>query len=1764
MSAARVFPIVLVVLLAVVAVGSAAPSPVSAHERGHDASGWAAQAPGPGRVPVADAPAEAGAITTAAQAAAGARRRSLQVDGEVDAVRVPHAADLVPDAEFTLELWVKRRPAIGCATLVGKDRRAGMWLAVCDGRLRFSLDGGAVIDGNQVLPEWRWVHVAVAASRTTVTLFVGGAIDRAMPSGGSTPGRTTAPLVIGADAAPGAPFSGWLDEVRLWRVERTAQAIRDDRFRRPGMQPDLIAEWPLDGSARDLVGGHDGEIVSGGAYSFDGVLPRASTLPLTEVPVTVDGVCGAAEYGAADRVVLDGPLGREAFVQASAAYVHVCVAGLARPANQNAYVAAFLDRDGSRRDPAQPGDLRLAVNYRGLARVDEGDGAGGYREVTLGHDAWSAVRAIDREEWAAEMRIARTTLPVPAEPGGPVTFGLALSYADVARQGDDYLWPVAAEPAAPTTWAPVALGREVGLPPLVRLSGAVRRGVGEDGSEGVEGSEIVLFALVGDALTVVDRTITDGGGGYAVAHRGATPDAFVVRQIDPPGMTSVRADAGPHGRAVGANVLRYDAGEGDAFPEHIGDGLFVDRQGPPRTEPLAQHYLIVHAPPVKRGDLWSIVGAKERQGFHVTAASTDEIWRLADGRDLAERVHNWLRAYWEAVEPEPVYALLVGRGDAVPVRDVGWLGSDHRTPGSPTYYPAWPTTWYYADVDSDWDADGDGYYGEFMTCAPGTTYHDPVMGDRECPEAGSLSREGPYGALRSTEDDFVAEIMVGRVAASAPGAVRRALAASVAAESWSSAAKQRVLLAGSFWWFHGSSWSAEVGRSVPGGDPRAHPWLGRAWAPLKPFGLDAAEHLDVSLRAMLLPFTDEIMRLYESTSPGGDPALSPTARQPDAPLTRATLASVWTEGRPALVNLEGLGWPGGVVGIRWQHDWNDDGRIDQPAPPDYCRDEAITPTSQIGPPCWELLDEPIVDADTPAPWAGPPPVVFANSGRTGAVAWAFDGMDEGGNVSDLRFGPAAVAGQLAGRGRVAAWIGAVGPVPPGMLNDAQDGFNADVMGRSLRLGDAFWAANSDLARAAPYDPRAFGLGLFGDPALLHWGGALDTAAVWPQSGRDWRASGSTAYGGPTVPEQRWQLREGGASPVVVDGDGHVFVVLGTDRLVHLTPAGAVVAEVRLPAPLGGVHAHGPALTDNGLVLATDNPPALLRYDRALRLEQQVPLRYGAPAGPVRVGPDGTAWVPMTDAMVRVTAGGLALAASLESPTGGVAWTPDGGVVWSVRDAAVLRFTQTGNGEPRITRRALADGGTLTEPAVTPAGGVLVGSTSGRLHVLPADGDPWRMETGREMDVRPALAGEDTVVIGNRAGDVAAYDLARRSERWRTRLGGAVRVAPVLDGGTVFLPDSGVAALDLATGKALWRHDRIPAVAVVLGAGRAMYASGATGLTALGEAGWLTGPSAVRLEPAPGRVTVRWRDNDANESGYRVQLCDLGLRCTVAGTAGANATSFVAASLPVLPGEPFFARVQALGRDAGALVAAADALPAGRAVPAPSATGHVPSGPQASGARSSDFVQSAVAAAAEPAPAAPRSLEATARSAGAIRLTWRPSGDLGLLEGFVVERAPTAQGPWADVGFAGPDETLFVDEGLIADTAYSYRLRALSEGGEARSGTAAATTLALRLAAPTGVTAQVGRDGVTVRWQDRERLETGYVVERLAPGSARYEVIGRVGPNAERFVDRVYLAEGVYGYRVKAVNDLAESAYGRAGVRVGTGVPSVLYLPVCVR
>ncbi len=1691
-------------------------------------------------------------------------RRALVVESEFDAVRVDHAAELAPRQAITLEVWLKHRQPRGCGTLVSKGRATSYWLGLCDGRLRFEIAGRQILESSTTVAEGRWTHVAVSYQQPTARLYVNGVLDRENTNAREPLADGNADLILGADAGPGLALRGILDHARLWSLVRSAAEIAANDFAVLSPQAGLVAQWELDGSARDSVGRHDGRAESGGLFTYDGAVPRDLAIPTSAATITVDGRCDPAEYSQAQRLAVDAAEPPLVLALASASDIYVCFHRMARPRSGSGVTQVYLDRNLSRGEVAQASDYRFGINQRSIAEARQGDGAGGWRDLALPAGTWQATQVTDQDSWSAEYRLPRSFLDRPVGPDEPFRFGLAIGMTADVPVAADYYWPVRTVANAPRTWSVVTLADRVSVLPRATFRGRCVRFDSNDRPVGIPGATLQLFAVREAGATLVATTQSDSGGRYELEYRGEWPDRFLVRQFDARGTYSVRSEAGLRGTAVAANVLQYEISRNESASWlAFSDGLFVDDVGQPHLGRAGPLYLVVYADPISAEDLTALVAARQGQGFEVITVSTADLARIGQGRDLAEQIRNWLVNQWRYASGRAVYALLIGRGDKIPIRDVGWMDNDHRDPASPRYYPAWPTDWYYADLDSDWDADGDGYFGELMRCKPGDKYPDPE-GEKTCPESGNLLREGPYGALRSPEDDFRPEISIGRIAANEPGEVRRALTAMLAAESVAGSDKQRALLAGSLYSFKGRSWSAAAGASVVGGSVEANPWVGAPWDGLQPLGYDAAVHLETRLKPLLQPFMLTISRQYESTVPEtGLEYLAPSAFVPDAALSPDALAQAWANGRYGLVNLAGRGGPTEVSAARWIHDWDRNQIIDQPASPGTCAGQTVNQAGRVGPPCDELIAEAIADSRLPIP-NGPPPVVVASSSQSGAVAWRWKAMDRSQNVLGLRYGPAALASLVPGRGLASAWVGSMMDVWPGHLDDFQLAVNRGLVEQSLRLGDAVWLANAELASAEPYDIRSYGVQLFGDPAQSYWGNPLDASGAWPQDGRDWQASNASPYVGPSLPERVWRASDSGPNSAPSIGGRGEILVAGQDGLLRIATSGLLLNRITLSGATAATNRYPPAVGVDGAYVALGN--TLYVLDANLGLREQVRLPAGATVnGAPRIGPDGSVWVPTRLGMARVTGhGGVTMFGGGEAAIGAMAVLPTGEVVWSSGADAVAVCSIDREG--KATQDEIAESGmrNLTPLAVAPSGQMYVGSSTGRLYAINRRGAVWQVDTGSAISARPAVGSDGSVYVGTARGSILAYGPSGGREAWRRDLGTAIRATPSLDHGYLYVAaGSELIALHLATGHLAWRIDLGGTTdersTPVIGADRTLYVlrSDQT-LVAIREAGWLPAPSEVRVTSGPDRLTVDWRDNASEETGYRVELCGPDGWCFSPTDVAANVTRASLRRLPVAPGKPVYARVLALG--------AVDEHPVLLAVPPGSddlAGGRADQSAKllaADANLASAYGWSRWTAPLPTEPAAVRGLRAEGAYADAIQLQWRYEADGSQLEGFEILRALAAAGPFTSVAFVAPEAREYLDEGLAPSSTYYYRVAAVGDAGAAEPPTISATTKPETLRPPSEVSLTVGHESFTLRWRDNATDETGYVVQRRGPGSARYETVGLLGVNAQSFTDSAYILRGTYHYRLKAVGRAADSSYVSTMATLGGPRVAWLYIP----
>ncbi len=118
-----------------------------------------------------------------------------------------------------------------------------------------------------------------------------------------------------------------------------------------------------------------------------------------------------------------------------------------------------------------------------------------------------------------------------------------------------------------------------------------------------------------------------------------------------------------------------------------------------------------------QGAVEPLVNWKEAIGYTVDTVTIDWIESNYHGRDLPEKIRNFLIANYAGWGLE--YVLIVGSHATIPMRYCYPDPSDHSHNG------AVPTDYYYADLSGNWDSDNDGYFGE---CGQDTVnYHPEVI-----------------------------------------------------------------------------------------------------------------------------------------------------------------------------------------------------------------------------------------------------------------------------------------------------------------------------------------------------------------------------------------------------------------------------------------------------------------------------------------------------------------------------------------------------------------------------------------------------------------------------------------------------------------------------------------------------------------------------------------------------------------------------------------------------------------------------------------------------------------------------------------------------------------------------------------------------------------------------------------------------------------------------------------------------------------------------
>lgn len=183
------------------------------------------------------------------------------------------------------------------------------------------------------------------------------------------------------------------------------------------------------------------------------------------------------------------------------------------------------------------------------------------------------------------------------------------------------------------------------------------------------------------------------------------------------------------------------------------------------------------------------------------------------------------------------------------------------------------------------------------------------------------------------------------------------------------------------------------------------------------------------------------------------------------------------------------------------------------------------------------------------------------------------------------------------------------------------------------------------------------------------------------------------------------------------------------------------------------------------------------------------------------------------------------------------------------------------------------------------------------------------------------------------------------------------------------------------------------------------------------------------------------------------------------------------------------------------------------------------------------------------PAAPGKLSATIYDYQSIDLTWVDKS--AVEDGYEIERASAATGPFAVVAAVAPNTGTSRQGGLTTGKPYWFRVRATKDGGYGDySNVASETPRYTAPNAPSGLVARPQASYIQVTWVDNANNEDGFRLERSLDGGATWTSIQTVPKNYGGGQDYNLSQDQVACYRGVAFN-----AYGEGvSASVCTAIP----------
>jgi hypothetical protein len=220
-----------------------------------------------------------------------------------------------------VRLWSAARAAsvIGAA-ITGKEVGLVSWWRLQEGQGNVATDTKGSRDA-MLHGQVSWAHTPDGRGSALV-LYVDGVPVATTPPDPGAQVAADQQFTVGAlgNATPSQFFAGQLEEMRIWRVTRTAEQIQDNLFGRlTGEAADLVAYYPFEAGAtlddnglrgNDLIVTGGGWVLSTAPIGEDTPLARNAVLGLrTRFNGTIDSSPVAAEYAELQRDAAGNTIG---------------------------------------------------------------------------------------------------------------------------------------------------------------------------------------------------------------------------------------------------------------------------------------------------------------------------------------------------------------------------------------------------------------------------------------------------------------------------------------------------------------------------------------------------------------------------------------------------------------------------------------------------------------------------------------------------------------------------------------------------------------------------------------------------------------------------------------------------------------------------------------------------------------------------------------------------------------------------------------------------------------------------------------------------------------------------------------------------------------------------------------------------------------------------------------------------------------------------------------------------------------------------------------------------------------------------------------------------------------------------------------------------------------------------------------------------------------------------------------------------------------